>query len=71
MGKLTRDQKIELYKKRKDGRTISSWSNEYQIGVLNIEYLIRLIDMHGLNILRTDKHNYYYPELKLKIISKV
>lgn len=71
MAKLTREQKIELYKKKKDGHTIPSLSNEYQIGVHNIEYLIRLIDMHGFDILRTDKNNYYSPELKLKIINKV
>lgn len=31
MAKLTREQKIELYKKRKQGETVSSLSKEYQI----------------------------------------
>ncbi len=71
MAKLTREQKIEIYKKRKDGCTISSLSNEYQINIHNIKYLIKLIDRHGFNILRNDKNNYYSPKLKLEIINKV
>ena len=52
MAKLTREQKIELYKKRKQGETVSSLSKEYQIRSDNIKYLVRLIDRHGFDILR-------------------
>ena len=39
MAKLTREQKIELYKKRKQGETVSSsLSKEYQIRSDNIKY---------------------------------
>ena len=71
MAKLTRDQKIELYKKRKQGETVSSLSKEYQINFSKINYLVRLIDRHGFDILRSNKNNYYSPELKLEIINKV
>ena len=71
MAKLTREQKIELYKKRKQGETVSSLSKEYQINSSKINYLIRLIDRHGFDILRSNKNNYYSPELKLEIINKV
>lgn len=71
MAKLTREQKIELYKKRKGGQTISSLSKEYQINVHNIKYLIRLIDRHGFDILNSGKNKYYSPELKLEIINAV
>ncbi|MBW9212906.1 transposase [Trueperella sp. zg.1013] len=37
----------------------------------HINYLIKLIDTYGENILRKDKNNYYSPELKLEIINKV
>ena len=67
MAKLTREQKIELYKKRKQGETVSSLSKEYQIRSDNIKYLVR----HGFDILRSNKNNYYSPELKLEIINKV
>ena len=69
MAKLTREQKIELYKKRKQGETVSSLSKEYQIRSDNIKYLVRLIDRHGFDILRSNKNNYYSPELKLEIIN--
>ncbi len=38
MAKLTREQKIELYKKRKEGYSLPSLSKEYQINkkILNI-----------------------------------
>ncbi|WP_163104252.1 IS3 family transposase [Amedibacterium intestinale] len=71
MAKLTREQKIELYKKRKQGETVSSLSKKYQIKSSKINYLVRLIDRHGFDILRSNKNNYYSPELKLEIINKV
>ncbi len=71
MAKLTREQKIELYKKRKQGATLSSLSKEYQIRSDNINYLVRLIDRHGFDVLRSNKNNYYSPESKLEIINKV
>ena len=55
MAKLTRDQKIELYEKRKKGCTVSSLSKDYQINATGINYLIRLIDRHGFDILRKEK----------------
>lgn len=71
MAKLTRKQKIELYKKWKQGETVSSLSKEYQITSSIIDYLVRLIGRHGFDILRSNKNNYYSPELKLEIINKV
>lgn len=71
MAKLTREQKIEIYHKRKSGLGISSLSKQYGVKENNIAHLIRLIDKHGEDILRKDKNNYYTPELKLEIINKV
>ena len=71
MAKLTREQKIELYKKRKGGQAISSLSVEYKINQKNIAYLIRLIDKHGFDILNSGKNKYYSLELKLEAINKV
>ena len=36
MSKLTREQKIEIYEKRKQGRSISSLSKEYAILIGNV-----------------------------------
>ena len=71
MAKLTRKQKIQPYEKRKQGEPVSSLSKKYQIKSSKINYLVRLIDRHGFDVLRTSKNNYYSPELKLEIINKV
>lgn len=71
MAKLTLNQKIEIYQKRKAGFTVSNLSKEYSVNVCNIKYLIRLVDMHGIDILHKDKNTYYSPELKLEIMNKV
>lgn len=71
MAKLTREQKIELYKKRKSGVTISALVQIYGIHRENIKYLCRLIDLHGIEILRKDKNRIYSKEFKLKIINEV
>lgn len=69
--KLTREQKIEMYNKRKQGANISDLANQYGIRKGNVQYLIRLIDAHGIDILRKKENRYYSPELKLEIINKV
>ena len=71
MAKLTREQKIEIYSKRKSGDTISHLSKAYGIRNDIINYLIRLIDRRGFDVLRNNKHNYYSPGLKKEIIDKV
>lgn len=71
MSKLTREEKIEIYKKRKRGVTITSLSKEYKINRENIKYLIKLIDYNGIDILRNGKNRYYSLELKEEIINRV
>ena len=60
MKKLTREQKIEVYEKRKQGMTIQELSSCYGLRKEGIKYLIRLIDQHGYQILR-DGHSRSYP----------
>ncbi len=71
MTKHTREQKIEIYHKRKSGVSISVLSKQYRINKSNIKYLVKLIDFKGEDILRKGKNRYYSPELKLEIINKV
>ena len=71
MAKLTREDKIEIYNKHKDGRSYSSLSKEYNMQDSNLTYLIALIDYHGEEVLRIDKNNYYSKELKEEIINRV
>ena len=71
MSKLTYEDKINLYKDRKKGLTISTLVSKYNIRHEGVEYLIRLIDKHGLDILRTSKNKYYSPREKERIINRV
>ena len=71
MSKLTYEEKINLYKDRKNGLTIPKLVSKYNIRHEGVEYLIRLIDKHGLDILRTSKNKYYSPREKERIINRV
>ena len=71
MSKLTYEDKINLYNDRKKGLTIPALVSKYNVRHEIIEYLIRLIDKHGLDVLRTSKNKYYPPYEKERIINRV
>lgn len=71
MAKLTRDQKIEIYSKHLEGLSYRSLSKEYGMLERNIFHMIKIIDKHGIEILRNGSNKYYTPELKEEIINKV
>ena len=71
MSKLRREQKIEIYQKRRSGETLQKLADEYDVGIGNIAYLIRLLDKHGEGILRRETNRYYSPVLKEEMINKV
>ena len=59
MSKLTREDKIKIYERRKNGETIPSLAKAFNVQESNIKYLIALIKKHGYNILREDKNRVY------------
>ena len=71
MSKLTREDKIEIYERRKNGETISSLAKSFNIHESKIKYLIVLIKKHGYDILRNGKNRYYSREFKLQTINRV
>ena len=71
MSKLSYDDKINIYNDRKKGLSLNSISKKYGIRREEIEYLIRLIDKHGFDVLRTNKNKYYTPYQKEQIINRV
>ena len=71
MSKLTYEDKINLYVDRKNGLTIPALVSKYNIRHEGVEYLTRLIDKHGIDILRTSKNRYYPPYKKEQIINRV
>ena len=71
MSKLTYEDKINLYNDRKKGLSIKSLVTKYGVRHEIVEYLIRLIDKHGYDILKKNKNNYYPPLKKEQIINRV
>ena len=71
MAKLTNEQKIEIYNKRKMGYTLNMLSTEYNVNVHGLAYLVRLIDKNGFDVLRKDRNRYYSPEFKEKALRRV
>ena len=71
MSKLTYEDKINLYNDRKSGVLISSLCSKYKILHANVEYLTRLIDKHGYDILRKNRNRKFTSYEKEQIINRV
>ncbi len=71
MTKLSNNDILNLYKERKNGKSIHTLCSKYKICDTRVEYLIRLIDKHGIEILRKNKNKYYPPFQKEEIINRV
>ena len=71
MSKLSYEDKINIYYEKKKGRSRKDIASEYKIQQSNVQYLVRLIDKHGFNILRTISNKKYTPEEKERIINRV
>ena len=67
MSKLTKEDKIEIYEKRKNGETISSLTKAFNVQ----EYLIALIEKYRYDTLRKDKNRGYSKDLKLEVINRI
>lgn len=52
MTKFNKEQKIEIYRKWKTGTiSISQLSKTYKMNLANLDYMLRLIDIHGIDVL--------------------
>jgi transposase len=71
MSKLSYEDKIEIYYKKKNGQSRYSLAKEYHIRDCNISYLVRLIDKHGFDILRKKKNRKYSKFEKEEAINRV
>ena len=69
--KLSYEDKVQIYELRKQGRTFKEISNIFGITIPNLQYMIKLIDRYGIEIVKKGKNCYYSPELKQEIIDKV
>lgn len=71
MSKLSIEDKINIYEERKCGKTISYLSSKYNVRTDNLRYLIRLIDRHGYDVIKTIKNRKYTIVEKERIINRV
>ena len=71
MSKLSIEDKINIYKERKCGKSISYLSSKYNVRVDNLRYLIRLIDKHGYDVIKNKKNRKYTIVEKERIINRV
>ena len=69
--KLSYENKVQIYELRKQGRTFKEISNIFGITIPNLQYMIKLINRYGIEIVKKGKNCYYSPELKQEIIDKV
>ena len=71
MSKLTKEDKIEIYERSKNGETVVSLAKSFNVNKIIIHYLIKLIRKHGYDILRNGKNRYYSKKFKLQTINRV
>ncbi len=71
MAKLSYEDKINIYYLKKKGISRKAIANSYKIGQQNVQYLVRLIDKHGFNILRTNSNKKYNKLEKQRIINRI
>ena len=71
MSKLSYEDKINLYNDWKMGSSMTLLSKKYNIAIPGVRYLCRLIDRHGIDILRTSKNKEHPKYEKEEAINRV
>ena len=71
MTKISYEEKINLYYDRKNGMSFPSIKSKYGINKSGVEYLVRLIDKHGFDILRTNENKSYSSNEKERILNRI
>lgn len=69
--KLSYQDKMEIYKLKKSGISFAELSKKYEVRKEILKYLVRLIDLHGFEILRGKQNKSYSKEEKVRIINRV
>ena len=69
--KLSYEDKLEIYKLRKQGLSWPQLGQIYDVNPRNLRYMVKLMDRYGVEIVKKSKNRYYSPELKQEIINQV
>lgn len=71
MSKLSYEDKTNLYHDYKEGSSINTLSRKYNKRKSGITYLIKLIDIHGFDVLKTSRNKSYPITFKQDAIDRV
>ena len=71
MSKLSYEDKIKIYNENKDGKSQNWLARKYNVRKSLIQYMISLIDKHGIEILRTSKNKEHLKCEKEEAINRV
>ena len=71
MTRFTKEKKLEIYELSKKGVGVAELSITYGMKHEKINYLVRLIDQYGVELLERKKNRYYSPEFKLCVINRI
>ncbi|WP_218653541.1 IS3 family transposase [Streptococcus pluranimalium] len=69
--KLSYKDKLEIYELRKNGMSWPWISQQYDVNISNLTYMMNLMDRYGVEVVEKGNNRYYSPELKEEIIDKV
>ena len=53
--KLTNENKIEMYRLKKEGYSYKELSKKFKINPCSLKYMVRLADLHGETVLIKEK----------------
>ena len=71
MSKLNFEDKINLYNDKQNGLSYKSISKKYKVRDSRVKYLVKLIEIHGYEILRKYENNKYPKYIKEEAIQSV
>ena len=71
MSKLSYEDKINLCHDYKEGSSINTLSRKYNKRESGITYLIKLIDIHGFDVVKTSRNKSYPITFKQDAIDRV
>ena len=69
--KLSYEDKLEIYQLRQAGFSWPYISRKYGVCLSNLKYMVRLMERHGIEVVKKGKNKYYPSKLKQEIINKV
>ena len=69
--KLSYEDKLEIYQLRQAGFSWPYISRKYGVCLSNLKYMVRLMNKHGIEVVKKGKNKYYPSKLKQETINKV